>query len=236
MRVSTDQTPFKQQAAEHAVLTFVRSGMVVGLGTGSTSLFAIRKLGARIQAGSLQDVVGIPSSSESAELARQAGIPLATLENHPQIDLTIDGADEMDPALNLIKGGGGALLREKMLIQASQQFVVIADASKQSSALGSHWPIPLEVIPFGWTSQVHFLEGLGGQPQQRMGADGTPYRTDQGNYILDCAFGPLEDPAKLARLLEARAGIVEHGLFLGLATCAIVAGPAGVQQIDPLRR
>ena len=217
----------KQQAAERAV-TFVQSGMVLGLGAGSTAVFALRRLGQLLAEGALRDIVGVPCSSQVEAEARQAGIPLTTLDDHPTVDLTIDGADEVDPQLNLIKGGGGALLREKMVAQATRREIIVVDEGKLSPHLGVRWAVPVEVIPFGWRAQARFLAGLGARVARRE-RNGGPYFTDQGNFILDCAFGPILDPAGLARQLAERAGIVEHGLFLGLATDLIVAGRDGVQ-------
>jgi ribose 5-phosphate isomerase A len=219
---------FKQQAAERAV-DFVRSGMVVGLGAGSTAVFAVRRIGALLRTGELRDVVGVPCSRQVAAEAERVGIAVVSLESHPALDLTIDGADEVDPELNLIKGGGGALLREKIVAQASAREIIVVDDEKLSPILGTRWAVPVEVIPFGWRSQASFIESLGGRTALRKDPAGEPYRTDQENLILDCAFGPIENPAGLAARLGARAGIVEHGLFLGLATDLIVAGEGGVK-------
>jgi ribose 5-phosphate isomerase A len=167
--------------------------------------------------------------------ARALGIPI-TLDPPRAVDLTIDGADEVDPELNLIKGGGGALLHEKIVAQASLREVIIVDESKLSPALGTHWALPVEVIPFGWHAQKRFLESLGARISVRQQHDGTPFRTDQGNLILDCALGPIREPAMLAAKLDARTGIVEHGLFIGLATEVIVAGADGIRHLTPKRR
>ena len=148
------------------------------------------------------------------------------------VDLTIDGADEVDPALDVIKGGGGALLREKIVAQATHREIIVVDESKLSPALGTRWSVPVEVVSFGWPVQVAFLGSLGGKATLRRLEDGTPFVTDQGNYILDCEFGPLADPVPLGDRLDARAGIVEHGLFLGLVSDVIVAGPDGVRHLE----
>jgi ribose 5-phosphate isomerase A len=211
----------------------IQPGMVVGLGSGSTAAFVVRRLAALRAEGKLRDVVGVPTSVGTEELARSLGVPLSTLEEHPVVDLTLDGADEVDPELRLIKGGGGALLREKIVAQASHRTLIVVDAGKLSPRLGTRWPVPVEVLPFGWRSQALFLEGLGARLTRREGPDGTPYRTDQGNFILDCAFGPLERPEALAMRLEARAGIVAHGLFIGLTSELVVAGPNGVEHRRP---
>ncbi len=221
--------PFKQQAAERAV-EFIESGMVVGLGVGSTAIFAVRRLAQLIQEGKLKDILGIPCSIQTGEEAARLGILLTTLDEHPVVDLTIDGADEIDPYFNLIKGGGGALLREKIVAQASQREIIVGDEGKLSPVLGTKWAVPVEVIPFGWRPQALYLESLGARVVLRQ-KEGMTYHTDQGNVILDANFGPIPDPAELAARLADRAGIVEHGLFLGLATDLIVAGPAGVSHL-----
>jgi ribose 5-phosphate isomerase A len=221
----------KQQAADRAV-EYVESGMLVGLGAGSTAILATRRLGEWLREGRLRDIVGFPCSTVIEAEARALGIPII-LDPPGAVDLTIDGADEVDPELNLIKGGGGALLHEKIVAQASLREIIIVDESKLSPALGTHWPLPVEVIPFGWHSQLRFLESLGARVTVRQQHDGTPFKTDQGNLILDCAFGPIRQPATLAATLDTRTGIVEHGLFIGLATEVIVAGADGVRHLTP---
>jgi len=218
----------KQEAAVRAV-ELVESGMVVGLGGGSTAALAIRRLAELLQQGKLRDVAGIPCARSVEAQARQLGIPITTLEDRAAIDLTIDGADEVDPDLNLIKGGGGCLLYEKLVAQASRREIIIVDASKPSPRLGTKWALPVEVIPYGWGSQRRFLEGLGAKVTVRQTADGQPFKTDEGNLILDCAFGPIADAFWLARELDARTGIVEHGLFLGMTTDLLVAGDSGIE-------
>ncbi len=226
---------YKRQAAERAVEQYVRSGMVVGLGHGSTALWALRHIAALLDAGELKDIVGIPCSRRVEQEAAALGIPLGDLAAHPIVDVTIDGADELDEACNLIKGGGGALLREKIVAQASRQEIIIADHTKLSPVLGTNWAVPLEVIPFGWETHLPFLRSLGGGGHLRAGPEGAPFHTDSGNLILDWHFGPIPDPAALAAQLKSRAGIVEHGLFVGLVTEAIVAGPEGVRHLRPGR-
>jgi ribose 5-phosphate isomerase A len=221
---------FKKQAGERAV-ALIASGMVVGLGTGSTAIFATRRLGEMLASGALSDVVGFPTSRATAEEARRLSIPLLSEDMPRSIDLTIDGADEVDPALNLIKGGGGALFREKIVAEASRRVVIVVDESKLSAVLGTRHTLPVEVARFGWKSQQRFLESLGGKPNVRTAADGQPFETDQGNWILDCAFGPIADPEDLAARLAARAGLVEHGLFCGIASEVIVAGENGVRSL-----
>lgn len=227
---------YKQQAADQ-VLAYIQPGMIVGLGGGSTALLALRSLALKITRGEIKNILGIPCSRQVEVEARKLGVPLTTLEDQPPgptghvIDLTFDGADEVDPALNLIKGGGGALVREKIVAQASRIEIIIVDESKLSPALGTHWALPVEVIPFGWRTQSVYLEGLGAQPVLRATPGGPPFVTDQGNYILDCAFGPIADPAALAKCLDARTGIVGHGLFLGMADEVIVAGASGIRYL-----
>jgi ribose 5-phosphate isomerase A len=224
--VSQDE---EKQAAGELAASWVEPGMVVGLGTGSTAVHAIRAIGARIASGELREVIGVPTSRASEAEARSAGIPLATLGDQPVVDLTIDGADEVDPALDLVKGAGGALWREKMVAQASVREVIVVDASKPSAQLGTHSVVPVEVSQFGWRPEADYLDDMGATVTVRRGDDGAEFVTDEGNWILDCAFGPIADPSRLAASLDRRAGIVEHGLFLGLATDLLVAGPAGVE-------
>jgi ribose 5-phosphate isomerase A len=222
----------KQLAAERAVEQ-IESGMVIGLGSGSTATLAIQRIGVLLKSGKLRDIVGVPTSQASADEARKVGIPLTTLEEHEVVDLTVDGADEVDPQLNLIKGGGGALLREKIVAQSSLREIIIVDDSKLSPALGTNWPIPIEVVPFGWSAQSRFLEDLGAVPRLRLRANGEPFVTDHANYILDTQFGPLDDAESLACLLSQRTGIVEHGLFVDLTSEVIVAGVDGIRTLKP---
>ena len=225
-----DQAQLKKKAAECAV-EFVQSGMVVGLGTGSTTGFAIELIGEAIKAGRLKNIVGIPSSLQTERLANEFGIPLTTFEKHTEIDLTIDGADEVDPQLNLIKGGGGALLREKVLAQASHRNIIIVDEGKLSQRLGTNWPVPIEIIPFAWQVETHYLTSLGAKVILRKKSDGNLFTTDQDNFILDCDFGPIAHADELANQAGQRAGIVEHGLFVELATDVIVAGQDGIRHL-----
>jgi len=220
----------KRAAGERAA-GLIQGGMVVGLGTGSTAVFATRKLGELLSAGRLRDVVAIPTSKATEEEARRLGIPLVDDSIPSEIDLTIDGADEVDPALNLIKGGGGALFREKIVAQASRRVVIVVDESKLSPALGTRHALPVEVARFGWKSQERFLAGLGLKPTLRTTSEGETYETDQANWILDCTSGPIADPASLAAKLAGRAGLVEHGLFCGIASEVIVAGESGIREL-----
>jgi ribose 5-phosphate isomerase A len=221
---------YKQQAAEAAVGE-VRSGMAVGLGTGSTAVFATRKIGALLADGTLRDLVGFATSKETEREAEALGIPMLGPELDRPLDVTIDGADEVDPGLDLIKGGGGAHLREKIVAQATERELIVVDESKLSERLGTKRALPLEVLELGWSSQAAFVASLGATVTVRMASDGSRYRTDQGNLVLDADFGPIHDAPALAAALEARAGILAHGLFLGLTSAVIVAGDDGVRWI-----
>lgn len=223
---AVDRDVLKRQAAARAV-QLVQSGMAVGLGTGSTAIHATRLIGARLRQGALRDIVGFPTSEATRAEADRLGIPLLDAAMPRGLDLTIDGADEVDPELNLIKGGGGALLREKIAAQASARVIIVVDDSKLSPRLGTTFAVPVEVLAFGWESQARFLAGLGAQVAVR--AD---MRTDQGNRVLDCRFGPIADAAALARAMDGRAGIVAHGLFLDLAHAVVVAGADGVRMME----
>jgi ribose 5-phosphate isomerase A len=225
------RTQYKQQAAERAI-EFVQSGMIVGLGTGSTAVLATRRIARLLNDGQLKDIVGFATSKATWEEAQRLGIPMMAEEMSRAIDLTIDGADEVDPHLNLIKGGGGALLREKIVAQASRRVIIVADDSKFSPQLGTHHPVPVEVLTFGWRSQFRYLESLGAQIEVRHNTDGSPFVTDSGNMILDCNFGLIANPAELSATLNARAGIVDHGLFLALATDLIIAGKNGIRHLS----
>jgi ribose 5-phosphate isomerase A len=230
-QTSTSSDPkaqFKEEAAKRAV-QFVQSGMRVGLGTGSTAIFATRRIAELLQTGELSEIVAFATSKATAEEAVRLGIPLLPDDLPEDLDVTIDGADEVDPEMNLIKGGGGALLREKIVAQVSRREIIVVDETKPSPRLGTHWPVPAEVIPFGWRSQARYLESLGARYTIRKNHDGKQFVTDSGNMILDCHFGPIADARQLAVALNSRAGIVEHGLFIGLATDLIVAGASGVQ-------
>lgn len=228
--MSNDSSKRQMQlsAAEYAV-DWVQSGMVLGLGSGSTAGYALRKLAKRLDGGHLSGVVGVPSSEATAELAEKLGVPVTTLDEHPRLDLTIDGADEVDGELNLIKGGGGALLREKMLATASERVAIIVDDSKLSQVLGVKHSLPVEVVEFGWRAQVQYFKELGAEVALRRTPEDRPFRTDNGNLVLDCRFGRLPEPEHIAACLDARAGVVEHGLFLGLATDLICAGAQGIR-------
>jgi ribose 5-phosphate isomerase A len=209
----------EKQTAARAAVELVQSDSIVGLGSGSTAEYAVRFLAERVKAG--LKIRGIPTSKKTKEVAEQLGIPLTTLEEHPQIDIDIDGADEIDPQLNLIKGGGGAFLREKVIASVSRRFVVIADSGKEVKRLGK-FPLPVEVIPFAQSLIKPQIEALGAQVTLRSYAYGNPYVTDEGHHILDCQFGEIADPPALANRLREIPGVVEHGLFIGMAERALV--------------
>ncbi len=225
---SQQDTQKEKEMAGRAAAELVRDGDVVGLGTGSTAYFAVLALGERVKAG--LKIVGIPTSNATAELAKKVGVPLTSIDQHPAIDIDIDGADEIDPHLNLIKGGGGALLREKVVASASKKMVVISDSSKLVPVLGK-FPLPVEVISFARAVVEKKIAGLGASVKWRTRADGSVYLTDNGNPILDCSFGRIEDPPALARILSDTPGVVEHGLFIGLACVALVGRGDSVHEI-----
>jgi ribose 5-phosphate isomerase A len=218
----------EKAAAARASLRFVRDGMTLGLGTGSTAAHVVRFLGEQVRAG--LKIRGIPTSVHTGELAVSLGIALTTLEECQQIDVDIDGADEFDPQLHLIKGGGGALLREKIIASASRQVVIIADSSKQVAVLGK-FPLPVEVIPFAQPLVAKKITALGATVRIRQDAKGTPFVTDEGHHILDCSFGQIPDPPALARKLSDMPGVVEHGLFIDLATVVLCAKGENVAEL-----
>jgi ribose 5-phosphate isomerase A len=205
--------------AARASMKFVEDGQVVGLGSGSTAAYAVQLLGERVRAG--LKIRGIPTSVQTQQLAEEFKIPLLALNDVQEIDVTIDGADEVDPELRLIKGGGGALLREKVVASASRKMVVIADSSKQVPRLGK-FPLPVEVIAFAESVIRRKIAALAASVKLRQYAYGNPYTTDEGHHILDCSFGEISDPPALARELKTMPGLVEHGLFIGLATVALI--------------
>lgn len=217
----------EKEIAGRASIEYVREGDVVGLGTGTTAVHMVKALAERVQAG--LKIVGIPTSVRAGELAASLGIALSTLDEHPVIDVTIDGADEIGPGLALIKGGGGALLREKIVASASKKMVVVADSTKLVPVLGK-FPLPVEVIGFAQAIVRGKIEALGAAVKLRMDG-GKPYMTDEGHHILDCEFGVIADPAGLARTLSDMPGVVEHGLFIGLASVALIGKGHAVEKI-----
>jgi ribose 5-phosphate isomerase A len=225
-----DQVSLKKAAAESAA-DQVQDGMIVGLGTGSTAKFAVDALGHRVKAG--LKIVGIPTSERTAAQATELGIPLGGFDKYSHIDLSIDGADEVQHGtLHLIKGLGGALLREKIVASATRRFIIIVDESKLVDKICSHCPIPVEVVGFGWQLTAKHLNELGANPVLRMGADGKPFISDGGHYILDCKFDPMVAALPMAREIDHVLGVVEHGLFLGMASEIRVGTPEGVKVIN----
>jgi ribose 5-phosphate isomerase A len=223
-------TDTEKAAAARKSLEYVKDGMVVGLGTGSTATFAIEFLGQQVRDG--LKIRGIPTSRASGELARSLNIPLTSFDEVDYTDVTIDGADEVAPGLALIKGGGGALLHEKIVASSSRFLVIVADEHKLVERLG-RFPLPVEVIPFAASPVKRQLEKMGANPVLRSAHDGSPFITDEGNVIFDCHYGEIADPAALAHTLKSITGVVEHGIFLGLASVAVVAGPEGARILKP---
>jgi ribose 5-phosphate isomerase A len=217
----------EKEAAARASLRFVHDGQIVGLGTGSTAAYAVRFLAERVRAG--LKIRGIPTSVHTKELATSLGIPLTTLDEFQQIDVTIDGADEVDPQLNLIKGGGGALLREKIIASATRQLVIIGDSGKKVAMLGK-FPLPVEIIPFAQPLLAKRIAALGATVRLRQDASRSPFITDEGHHILDCQFGQIPDPPGLGRQLEAMPGVVEHGMFIAMASVVLIAKGNEVQE------
>lgn len=237
---TVSQDELKKQVGYRAVDDYVRSGMVVGLGTGSTAYFAVERVGQKLKSGELKDIVAIPTSKRTEEQARSLDIPLATLDTHPVLDVAIDGADSVDPSLNLVKGGGGAHFREKIVEAAAKQFIVIVDDSKLHEGLGPKFPIPVEIVPFCHEHTARVIESLpalkGCKAELRLGSaannkkDGDkPAVTDNGNYIVDLHFDkPLKNPVQAAEQLKRTIGVVEHGIFCGMTTAVIIAGKDGI--------
>ncbi|AQS89294.1 ribose-5-phosphate isomerase [Neoasaia chiangmaiensis] len=223
----------KEEAARQAV-TYVEDGMAIGLGTGSTARFMIDALGERVRTEGLR-VCGIPTSEASAEQARRLGIPLTDFVNHPILDIAIDGADEvLRGSLGLVKGLGGALLREKIVATAAKRFVVIVDQSKLVDKLGTHAPVPVEVTPWGWERAAKWLGETGARAcKPRMTRDGSLFITDNGNMILDCHYPGIDNPDELCQAILAITGVVDHGLFLGMASEVLVAGLDGIERLVP---
>lgn len=231
-----NQNELKRAAARVALQKYVRPGMMVGLGSGSTSEMFVEELGHAVTNGTLSGITGVATSDKVEQMARSLGIATLKLDEVMTLDVTVDGADEVEPkSLALIKGGGGALLREKLVAVASKLEIIIADESKLVNALGEKWPVPVEVIPFGWHQTAARLRALGCEPNLRLIDQdaGKPYLTDSGNYILDCRFPPITDPAAVAAAVKATVGVVEHGIFLGIAGRVIIAAQSGVYEVTP---
>jgi ribose 5-phosphate isomerase A len=228
----TDPAAAAKRASARLAAGLVESGMRVGLGTGSTAALFLEELAARLRSGDLGDIAGVPTSRRTAHRAAELGIPLTTLDSDPSLDLVVDGADEVDPSLDLIKGLGGALLWEKIVAQAGRRMVVVADQAKLVDRLGTKAPLPVEVVPFGVEAQAAYLRDLGAEPALRRGDDGEPYVTDAGHHIIDARFPDgITDPRSLDDALASRAGIVDSGLFLGLADTAIVGRADGSARV-----
>jgi ribose 5-phosphate isomerase A len=223
----------KALAAERALQYVTNEVKVLGLGTGSTAEKILDRLSLGIQEGQFKNLIGVPTSIRTQEYAKHLKIPIATLDEVESIDLTIDGADEVDPKLNLIKGHGGALTREKAVARVSRQIIIIIDESKQVERLGTRLALPIEVLQFGWTHVQRSLTNLGFTPILRLAATKRPFITDQNNFILDCSFSNgISDPKKLDRTLNDLTGVVEHGLFLGMANRVVVASANGVEVLE----
>lgn len=218
-----------KKAAGEKAIEFVQNGMTIGLGTGSTVYWTIKALGQMVREG--LSISAVPTSVATAKLMAEFGIPCADIANVDTLDLTIDGADEIGPGLDLIKGGGGALFREKLVAAASRRLIVVADASKVVPVLGK-FPLPLEIVPFGWTRTAKLVEGLGIAATLRL-TENKAFMTDNGNFILDCACGPIEKPAELHTTLKTLTGVVETGLFFNMRSIAVVAGEKGIEILNP---
>eukprot|EP00929_Paragymnodinium_shiwhaense_P010019 TRINITY_DN114499_c0_g1_i1.p1 TRINITY_DN114499_c0_g1~~TRINITY_DN114499_c0_g1_i1.p1 ORF type:complete len:340 (+),score=114.64 TRINITY_DN114499_c0_g1_i1:181-1200(+) len=240
VQMCASQDELKKQVGYKAVDDYVKSGTVIGLGTGSTAAFAVERVGELLKNGTLKDIIAIPTSIRTKEQAESLGIPLATLDTHSDLDVAIDGADEVDPQLNLVKGGGGALFREKIVEQCAKKFICIVDESKMCDGLGPGFPVPVEIVPFCHEHTMRVIGGLpalaGCKPVLRLGnvannkPDGDkPAVTDNGNYIVDLEFtSPLKDAVAAADQLKNTVGVVDHGLFIGMTTACIIAGKDGI--------
>jgi ribose 5-phosphate isomerase A len=229
--MTLDATEAKKQRAAAKAAAMVESGMVLGLGTGTTAAAVLSRIADRIRSGALRDLVGVPTSKGTAQRARHLGVPTTSLNRAPAIDLTLDGADEIDGEMNLLKGGGGALFREKMVAQASRKVVIVVDDGKCVDRLGRSRPLPVEVVPFARESVRRQLQTMGAVVRARTRTDGTLFKTDGGNRILDADFGPIRNPRTLAARLDRIAGVVAHGLFLNVADELIVAADAELRHL-----
>jgi ribose 5-phosphate isomerase A len=227
-------TPDLKRRAALRALEFVRDGMVIGLGSGSTAELWLSELGRRVEAGLA--IIGVPTSRKAEALARQLGVPLSSLDDHQRLDVTVDGADEIDPrTFNVVKGRGGSLLREKLVAIATDEEIIIADSSKLVATLGERQPVPVEVVRFGWQRTAGALERLGCEPRLRSNQEG-PVVSDEGHYIVDCRFAPISEPKQLAREIKAITGVVDHGLFIGLVHRLIIASESGIEILEQSNR
>ncbi|NEO70058.1 ribose-5-phosphate isomerase RpiA [Moorena sp. SIO3H5] len=223
MSAEIDPIKLMKQEVGKAAAKRVQSGMIVGLGTGSTTAYAIQFLGDRLNSGEIKDIVGIPTSFQAEVLAKQYGIPLTTLDAVDHIDVAIDGADEVDPQKNLIKGGGAAHTREKIVDSLAKQFIVVVDSTKIVDHLGSTFLLPVEVIPMAITPVMNAIEKLGGKPELRMGVKKAgPVITDQGNMVVDVKFDAIDNPAELEKTINNIPGVLENGLFVGVTDLVLV--------------
>jgi ribose 5-phosphate isomerase A len=221
----------EKAAAASVAAERLEDGMIVGLGSGSTAALAVAAIGKRVKQG--LRIVGIPTSEQTAEQSRQLGIPLATFADYSKIDIAIDGADEVEiGTLNLIKGGGGNQLREKIVANVAARFIIVVDEGKIVQQLGSHRKVPVEVAQFGWQATARILSEMNAHPELRLNAEKKPFVTDGGNYILDCAVGPIKSAGALATELNNIVGVVEHGLFLGMASEVLIGGANGVKSLS----
>jgi ribose 5-phosphate isomerase A len=224
-----DVERMKQLACQRAAQE-VQDSMVLGLGTGTTVYYFLQELGRMVREG--VRITGVPTSVQTAQLATQLAIPLTSLDDHPHLDLAVDGADEVDDHLNLVKGAGGALLREKIIAASTARFLVVVDESKVVHQLGERYPVPVEVVPFGHIPATRALEGLGARVTLRRGADGQTWVSDNGNYILDCRFGPIADPVALQQQLLAIPAVIDSGLFIGMTDTVLIGHAEGVRRLE----
>lgn len=221
------QTEQKRQVARAAAAA-VQSGMRLGLGSGTTVALVVEEIGLQVGSGALRDLTIVAASSRTEAAMTLAGLPFTNLNQVPELDLAIDGADEIDPQFSMIKGAGGALLRERIVLAAGAKRLIVVDHSKLVPVLGTHWAVPVEIVQFGWRVTERLLKGLGAEPTLRMSGD-HPFNTDEGNYILDCTFGPIKDPERLGAALAGLPGVMAHGIFIDYADIAIISGPNGVE-------
>jgi len=226
--IAQDEQAQQKQAVAQASAAVVQSGMRLGLGSGTTVALVVAEVGRRVQAGEVGDLTLVAASRRTEAAITQAGLAFTTLDQVPELDLAVDGADEIDDDFAMIKGGGGALLRERIVLAAATQRLIVVDSTKLVPLLGTHWPVPVEVVQFGWRVAERLLTGLGATPTMRM-SGGAAFVTDEGNYVLDCTFGQIQNPTKLAAELSGLPGVVAHGIFVGLADRLLISGRDGVR-------